>query len=93
MEAREKTSIPVPKAVARQLGEDPERETLEALLFHLIRQEKITVGRADEILGQDKTDAIRWYTSHGHRYPNFTGEDLEDDFRFAEGFAKGAGRS
>jgi hypothetical protein len=85
VEAKEKTSIPVPKAVARQLGGDPERETLEALLLHLIRQEKITVGRAGEILGLDKMAAIRWYTSHGFHYPDITPDEFDEQLRYAEG--------
>lgn len=78
--------ITLPDEVVEALGEDPERETYEALLLHLVRREKITVGRAGELLGLDKMAAIRWYISHGHHYPGLTAADLEDDFRFAEGF-------
>lgn len=85
--------ITLPDEVLDALGEDPERETLEALLLHLIRREKISVGRAGEALGLDKRAAIRWYTGWGHVYPDLTEEDLEDDFRFAEGFAEGGRRS
>lgn len=83
---KDKASIPVPRVIVELLGDDPERETLEALLLHLIREERISVGRAGEILGLDKRSAIEWYTAHGHRYPDLTKEDLEDDFRFAERF-------
>jgi predicted HTH domain antitoxin len=84
--------ITLPEEVLEALGEDPEREALEALLLHLIRREKISVGRAGEVLGLDKMAAIHWYTSHGHKYPNLTEEDLEDDFRFAERFTEGGRR-
>lgn len=84
--------ITLPDEVLEALGEDPERETLEALLLHLVSREKISVGRAGELLGLDKMAAIRWYTGWGHRYPDLTEDDLEDDFRFAEGFTRGGRR-
>lgn len=85
--------ITLPDEMIEALGDDPEREALEALLLHLVRRERISVGRAGELLGLDKRAAISWYVGWGHRYPDLAEEDLEDDFRFAEEFARGGRRT
>jgi hypothetical protein len=76
----------VPEEVVAALGEEPEREALEALLLHLIRVDKVSVAWAGERLGLDRRGAIRWYTSHGYPFPDYTKEDLEEDARYAERF-------
>lgn len=80
------SELRVPKEVVAELGDDPEREALEALLLHLIRTDRVSVAWAGERLGLDRQGAIRWYTSHGYPYPDPSEEDLEEDFRHAERF-------
>jgi hypothetical protein len=79
-------TLRVPEEVLAALGEDPEREALEALLLHLIRTDKVSVAWAGRRLGLDRQGAIRWYTSHGYPFPDYTGLDLEEDARYAERF-------
>lgn len=74
----------VPEEVISALGEDPEREALEALLLHLIREEKVSVAWAGEKLGLGRQEAIRWYISHGYPFPDITPEELEEELRHAE---------
>jgi hypothetical protein len=76
----------VSEEVLAALGEDPEREALEALLLHLIRVDRVSVAWAGERLGLDRREAIRWYTSHGYPFPDYTEEDFEEDARYAERF-------
>ncbi len=78
----------VPEEVVAALGDEPEREALEALLLHLVREDKVSVAWAGKRLGLDRQEAIRWYTSHGYPFPDYTEDDLEEDARYAEGFAK-----
>lgn len=80
------SELRVPEEVVAALGDDPEREALEALLLHLIRTDKVSVAWAGERLGLDRREAIRWYTSHGYPFPDYTEEDLEADARYAERF-------
>lgn len=79
-------TLRVPEEVVAALGEEPEREALEALLLHLIRADKVSVAWAGDKLGLDRREAIRWYTSHGHAFPEYTEQDLEEDARYAERF-------
>ena len=76
----------VPEEVVAALGEDPEREALEALLLYLIRADRVSVAWAGERLGLDRRAAIRWYTSHGYLFPDYAEEDFEEDARYAERF-------
>lgn len=66
------SALRVPEEVMaelRTLGDDPEREALEALLLYLIRGDRISVARAGEILGLDRQEAVRWHDSHGYGLP------------------------
>jgi hypothetical protein len=77
--------LDLPPEVAQALGEDPEREVLEAVLLLLVKEGKMTVGKAGEVLGFNRLDAIRWYTSHGFAYPDLQQGDLDEDFGYAQG--------
>lgn len=79
-------TLRVPEEVVEVLGTDPDREALEALLLHLIRTEKVSVAWAGEKLGLDSVEAVRWYTSHGYPFPDYTEREIEEDFRHAERF-------
>lgn len=74
----------VPEEVISALGEDPEREALEALLLHLIREEKVSVAWAGSKLGLGRQEAIRWYISHGYPFPDITPEEFDEELRHAE---------
>lgn len=74
----------MPEEVVAELGDDPEREALEALLLHLIRADKVSVGWAGERLGLGRQEAIRWYTSYGYPYPEITPEEFDEELRRAE---------
>lgn len=76
----------VPEEVLAALGDEPEREALEALLLHLVRADRVSVAWAGKKLGLDRQEAIRWYTSHGYPFPEYTERDLEEDARYAERF-------
>lgn len=70
--------------VVEVLGEEPERQALEALLLYLIQADKVSVAWAGAKLGLGRQESIRWYTSHGYPFPDYSEEDLDEDFRHAE---------
>ena len=76
-------NLELPEEVIEALGPEPERATLEAVLLFLISEDKMSVARSGEILGLHRISAIRWYTSHGFYYPDFSGQDLAEEFRHA----------
>jgi hypothetical protein len=80
--------IEVPEEVLALLGEDPEREALEAVLLHLIRADRASVAWAGTRLGLGRQEAIRWYTSHGYPFPDITPEEFDEELRHAESAAK-----
>lgn len=53
------------------------------MLLFLISGGKMSMARAGEILGLDRISAIRWYTSHGFYYPDFSGQELAEELRHA----------
>lgn len=71
--------LKVPEEVMAALGDDPQREALEALLLHLLREGRVSVAWAGEVLGLGRMEAVRWYTSRGHRFPDQTEEELVKD--------------
>lgn len=73
----------LPQEIAEALGESPERETLEALLLFLIREQRISVARAGRALGLGRQEAVRWYTAHGFSYPGLDSRELEEELRYA----------
>jgi hypothetical protein len=76
-------NLELPEEVVEALGPEPERAALEAVLLFLISEDKMSVGRAGEILGFDRISAIRWYTSHGFSYPDLSEKDLAEELRHA----------
>jgi len=76
-------NLELPEEVVEALGPEPERAALEAVLLFLISEDKMSVARAGEILGFDRISAIRWYTSQGFYYPDFSEEDLAEELRHA----------
>lgn len=79
-------TLRVPEEVVAVLGDDPEREALEALLLHLIRTDRVSVAWAGKRLGLGRQEAVRWYTSHGFPFPDLTPEEFEEELRHAEKF-------
>ena len=78
------TELRVPEEVVAALGDEPEQEVLEALLLHLIREEKVSVAWAGERLGLGRQETIRWYTSHGYPFPDITPEEFDEEIRHAD---------
>jgi predicted RNA polymerase sigma factor len=78
------SELRVPEEVMAVLGDDPEQEALEALLLHLIRTNRASVAWAGRILGLDRQEAIRWYTSHGYPYPDISPEEFDEQLGRAE---------
>ena len=79
--------LQVPEEVVAALDDEPEQEALEALLLHLIREEKVSVAWAGTRLGFGRQEAIRWYTSHGYPFPDITPEEFDEELRHAlQGF-------
>lgn len=78
--------LKLPEEVVEALGEEPERQALEALLLYLIQADKVSVAWAGARLGLGRQESIRWYTSHGHPFPDYSEEDLEEDLRYVEEF-------
>ncbi len=76
--------LKLPEEVVEALGEEPERQALEALLLYLIQADRVSVAWAGNKLGLGRQESIRWYMSHGHPYPDYSEEDLDEDFRHAE---------
>ncbi|MBA4115157.1 MAG: hypothetical protein H0X71_01710 [Rubrobacter sp.] len=75
--------LKLPEEVIKALGPEPERAVLEAVLLFLISEDKMSVALAGEILGLDRTSAIRWYTSHVFYYPDVSEEDLAEELHYA----------
>ncbi|MGH3088066.1 MAG: UPF0175 family protein [Rubrobacteraceae bacterium] len=85
MKSKTKTlELELPEEVAGMLGDEPERKVLEAVLLHLVQADRVSVAWAGERLGMGREETVRWYTSHGHPYPDYSEEDLDEDFRHAE---------
>lgn len=82
----------IPEDVAKALGENPDREALEAILLHLIRSERVSVAWAGERLGLDRWQSIEWYTSHGYDYPGYTEREFEEDLQHAANVRNQLGR-
>lgn len=77
-------NLELPAEVVDALGPEPEREVLEGVLLLLVSEGKMSVARAGEIMGlEGRISAIRWYTRHGLPYPDLSGEDLDDDLKYA----------
>lgn len=77
--------LDLPDGVMTLLGDEPQREALEGVLLHLVQQKQLSVAKAGSLLGLGGSEAIRWYTSHGYAYPNYTiDEFIEHDLAYAE---------
>lgn len=75
------------------LGEHADREVLEAVLLKLVLEGRASLGKAAELLGMTRFEAIQWYAGHGLSYPNLTDEELEHELAFVRRFGtKGNGR-
>ena len=76
--------LKLPEEVVEALGEEPERKALEALLLYLIQADEVSVAWAGSKLGFDRQEAVRWYTSHGHPFPDITPEEFDEELRYVE---------
>lgn len=53
--------LTLPGEVLEALGPDPEREALEGVLLLLVREDRLSLEQAGEILGLGGREAARWY--------------------------------
>lgn len=77
-------NVTLPDEVMEALGAEPERQVLESVLLRLIRQDKMTVARAGELLGLGRLGAVRWYTEQGFYYPDLDDDELDREFGHAK---------
>ncbi len=80
------TQVTLPNELGALLGDDADREVLEATLLKLVLSGRVSLGRAAELLGLTHFEAIKWYTGYGFSYPNLTPEELEREIVFARRF-------
>ncbi len=71
--------LELPNELAALLSPNPERNVLESVLLRLVRQEKISVARAGEILGLSRVEAVQWYSNQGFPFPDFNAADWADE--------------
>jgi predicted HTH domain antitoxin len=83
--------VTLPDELTALLDEDVEREVLEATLLKLVLAGRASLGKAAELLGMTRFEAIKWYTGHGLPYPNLTEEELAHELAFARRFAEDDG--
>ena len=69
-------TLELPPEILDAYGDDLERKVLESLLLQMVREERMSVGKAGSLLGLNRLEAIRWYTSHGYPFPNYDAEDF-----------------
>ena len=76
--------VPMPKETFLTLGLS-EREAVEAMkksfIIELYRKDKISSGKAAELLGVRKLDFIRLLAEEGIPFFDYTDEELEEEFR------------
>ena len=78
-------TLELPPEILAAYGDDLERKVLESLLLQMVREERMSVGKAGSLLGLNRLEAIRWYTSHGYSFPNYDAEDfIANDLNYAE---------
>ena len=77
-------TLELPPEVVAAFGDNLEKTTLELLLLQLIQAEKMSVAKAGSLLGLNRLDAIRWYTSHGHAFPNWDEEEWQRELEAAK---------
>lgn len=70
----------LPEEVVEALGPEPEREALEGVLLLLVREGRVTVERAGEVLGlDDPEEAMRWYVARSSSTRGSEAGDSEED--------------
>ena len=78
--------VPMPKEIFLTLGLS-ERKAIEtmksAFAIELYKRERISSGRAAELLGMRKLDFIRLLAEEGIPYFDYTDEELEEEFKAA----------
>ena len=78
-------SFDLPPEVTDAFGDELERKVLEGLLLQLVQGEQMSVAKAGSLLGLNRLEAIRWYTSHGFAFPNYSADDfMANDLLYAQ---------
>jgi predicted HTH domain antitoxin len=76
--------LDLPQEIVEAVGSELEREVLEGLLLKLVSEGRMSLGRAGQLLGMTRWEAIQWYTGHGLPYPNLNEGELKDELRHAQ---------
>lgn len=71
--------IELPDELTTLLGPNPSAAVRDAVLLQLVHEGRMSVAYAGQLLGLDRLDAVRWYTSHGYHYPDLTPAELQED--------------
>jgi predicted HTH domain antitoxin len=74
----------LPQEIVVAVGLELERGVLEGLLLKLVSEGRMSLGRAGQLLGMTRWEAIQWYTGQGLPYPNLNEEELAYELRQRE---------
>lgn len=71
--------IDLPDQLTPLLGPDPSAAVRDAGFVQLVHEGRMAMAYAGQLLGLDRLDAVRWYTSHGYPYPALTPAEVHHD--------------
>jgi hypothetical protein len=74
--------LDLPPEVKDAYGDKLERKVLEGLLLQMVQENRLSVAKAGSLLGLDRLEAIRWYTSFGLAFPNWDDEEWAHELAF-----------
>jgi hypothetical protein len=77
-------TLDLPPELVDAFGDELERKAIEGLLLQLVQKQRMSVAKAGEILGLARLEAIRWYTSHGHPFPDWDEDEWQHEFDMVE---------
>lgn len=73
--------LQVPNELGELLGPDPAIGALEAIVAELLFRGSISMGYAGDVLGMTSVDALNWYESLGHQYPEKSHDEINSDLQ------------
>jgi hypothetical protein len=76
--------LDLPPEVKDAYGQTLERKILEGLLLQLVHEERLSIAKAGSLLGLDRVEAIRWYTSFGLAFPNWDHDEWSHELAFVD---------
>jgi hypothetical protein len=76
--------LDLPPEVKDAYGDKLERKVLEGLLLQMVQEGRLSVAKAGSLLGLDRLEAIRWYTSFGLAFPNWDHDEWQRELEIVE---------